>query len=190
MHTCKLAWITVAMLAGLVLTGRPSRAQDYGCKNYCNAMTCNNECVYNNAPTTCLDWYDRFGDDGDGDGVPTDSDNCPCGSNADQADCDGDGVGDICDSLNEKWVFVQNLGECDIDEHATGTEWDVQRIGAIRYRNVCNNTYCSDRYVIEEKSCTFSFVGCGKGYLECCDCSFTYSSCHQLNTCGGPDCPF
>lgn len=186
----KRARVLAILLCASALIGSRLQAQDDGCKNICNAMTCDAACQFNGEYITCLDWYDRFGDDGDGDGIPSDSDNCPCGRNANQADCDSDGAGDICDSRNERWVFVQNLGECDTDQHATGTEWDIQKIGAIRYLNVCDNTYCSDRYVIEEKSCTFSFWGCGKGYFECCACSFSYNTCHQANTCGGPDCPF
>lgn len=158
------------------------------CEGICSqsGSDCTTECLRFNTWSTC----GGGGNDNDRDGIPDVSDNCVCSANADQADCDQDGIGDACDSLNEKWVFVQNLGECDIDRHATGTEWDVQRIGAYRYRNVCNNTYCSDRYVIEEKSCTFSFTGCGKGYIECCECRFGYDTCHQPSVCGDPNCPF
>ncbi len=189
------------VLAFLFLAPAPAEAQwcqdingPYWCGDpeACQAICsepgsdCTTPCKRFNNWATC----GAGGGDNDNDGIADDTDNCTCSANADQADCDQDGLGDACDAQNERWILVQDLGECDIDRHATGTEWDVQRIGARRYRNECNNTYCSDRYVIEEKSCTFSFWGCGQSYSHCCDCQFGYNTCHQPSVCGEPNCPF
>ena len=40
--------------------------------------------------------------DGDGDGVPDTSDNCPSDANPSQADLDGDGLGDACDTFDDR----------------------------------------------------------------------------------------
>ncbi|MEA2563618.1 MAG: hypothetical protein QOH06_5122 [Acidobacteriota bacterium] len=191
-----------SFLLALVLA--PASAQAQWCQGIDGPYWCGDpdacQAICSEPGSDCTTSCKRFGNtwatcgagggDNDADGVADDIDNCTCSANADQADCDEDGIGDACDSQNEKWVYVQDLGECDIDRHATGTEWDVQRMGAKRYRNVCNNTYCSDRYVIQEESCTFSFWGCGKGYIECCECQFGYDTCHQPSVCGEPNCPF
>lgn len=189
------------ILLALLCASAPAQAQ--WCQDINGAYWCGDpsacEGVCSQSGSDCTTECSRFGewstcgaggDDNDSDGVADSSDNCVCAYNPNQANCDGDSLGDACDPQSAVWVFVQDLGECDIDRHATGTEWDVQRMGALRYRNLCDNTYCSDRYVIEEKSCTFSFWGCGKSYSHCCECWWDYNTCHQQNTCGGPDCPF
>jgi hypothetical protein len=95
-----------------------------------------------------------------------------------------------CDACTGSWVLVADLGQCDWDRHETWLEYDVQKIGALRYHNTCNNNYCSKRYVIDEQSCTFSFWGCGQGAYDCCVCKFGSSICNASDSCGGPDCPF
>lgn len=152
------------------------------CFTSCSQCQCSQELQW------CLDSCQYV--DTDGDGVTDPSDNCPDNSNANQADCDEDGIGDVCDTRNEKWVFVQDLGRCDFDGDMHSTYFAAEQYGARRYRNVCGSNFCSDRYLIGRRTCSFSFSGCGQGSTHCCECHWQSSWCTIDNTCGGPDCPF
>ncbi len=61
----------------------------------------------NEAANTCANI------DSDGDGVIDSLDNCPTESNPDQADDDGDGIGNSCDSPEERVCSVDDDGDVD-----------------------------------------------------------------------------
>jgi hypothetical protein len=194
--------LTTMATSLLVLLAAPARAQECeegwcGDPNACelcsqSGWSCTHACKDGTIWTNCGEWIGYPPNDLDDDGVANPSDNCLCDYNPNQADCDTDGSGDVCDSQNERWVFVQDLGRCDWDLHATWFEWDVQQIGAVRYRELCSGSFCSDRYVIDEQSCTFGFDYCGSTGLHCCECRFGTNNCggEGSGTCGSPNCPF
>lgn len=156
------------------------------CNTKCSAANCYAGCydLFLGQASTCAAFLNR-NQDYDADGVPYTSDNCACHANSNQANCDGDSRGDVCDSLNEKWVLVQDLGRCewDDDDHAWG--WTVEQYGAKRYQNVCNNAYCVDRYLISSVNCSLSYGNPG----NCCDSNYPLAWCIG-GTCGSPNCPF
>lgn len=189
MRTVKtLCTAFLGLAAGLLLAGVPAAAQE-GCRHACNG-DCDMECSLDGLPSTCFDWYHRSSDDGDGDGLDYWEDNCPCAANADQADCDDDGTGDVCDAVNEKWVFVQDLGRCETDSDVHWNHFTVEQFGARRYVNECDSSECVDRYLLSSVNCNFSTQGCGTSAGACCNCYYQFSWCTGITTCGGPDCPF
>ncbi|HEX7181545.1 MAG TPA: hypothetical protein VF756_06855 [Thermoanaerobaculia bacterium] len=188
----------------LVLLFIPSSAQAQWCQgvdgpywcgdpNACEGIcgepgaTCDTPCEgFGGNWTTC----GGGGPDYDGDGVANESDNCLCQANSSQADCDTDGWGDVCDPRNEKWVFVEDLGRCETDSDVHWNKFTIEQFAAKRYRNECDGSYCSDRYLISSASCNFSSSGCGTSAGACCNCHYPFSWCTGIATCGSPDCPF
>ncbi|VVC02498.1 Thrombospondin type 3 repeat protein [Candidatus Bilamarchaeum dharawalense] len=51
--------------------------------------------------------------DNDQDGIPDSQDNCPYNYNKDQSDVDGDGVGDVCDSCDDRDNDQDGVKNCD-----------------------------------------------------------------------------
>lgn len=184
-------FLTLVLLAGNALAAPPNPNYNF-CWNKCQpGVSCTTSCDGLFGPTTCGAYNGAPANDLDSDGVANASDNCVCVANANQANCDGDASGDVCDSRNELWVLVSDLGACEWDSKVDfeGLEYDLKLYGARRYRNVCNNAYCSDKYVIQNASCNFSLSGCGSSSGSCCQCSFE-AWCTPTILCGSPDCPF
>jgi hypothetical protein len=181
------------LFAGALFAAASAQAVE-GILPVCNTNRCfnkcDNDCRVGSQDMTCLEWYNRFSNDGDADGVPYPGDNCPCGANANQANCDGDAMGDSCDPVNENWVLVADLGRCDWDPDTHLWYYTIEQYGARRYRNTCNNAFCSDRYLISDADCTFSASGCGSSSGACCDCHYEFFWCTGPDQCGGPACPF
>lgn len=164
--------------------GSPSPS-DY-CSSKCTAARCYEGCYdfFNGHGSTCAAFLNRF-QDYDGDGVAYTSDNCACHSNSNQADCDGDGRGDVCDSRNEKWVLVQDLGRCrDNDSHSWG--WRVEEHSVTKHQNVCTNAYCIHQSLVSDENCVaFDYANAD----DCCEENFSFSFCEGA-TCGSASCPF
>lgn len=157
------------------------------CEGICSepGATCETYCEQWGLPSTC----GGGGTDLDGDGVLNGSDNCVCVANANQADCDIDGAGDVCDYQNERWVYQQDIGQCDWDGDNHFGSIDVEVYGARRYVNVCNSSVCNDKYLIDQGSCVWT-SSCGWSDAACCNCNFP-QYCSTDNQCGNyPDCPF
>jgi hypothetical protein len=156
------------------------------CEGVCSepGATCDTYCEqWGGQPSTC----GGGGNDLDGDGVANDVDNCVCVANSNQADCDTDGMGDACDSLNEKWELVSDLGRCDWDGDTHFTWFEVEIYGTKLYHNVCDDSYCNDRYIINAGSCGW---GTQTYSLDtCCESLFDDSWCIH-GSCGSPQCPF
>lgn len=177
-----VSMVLLTLGAGLLLA-QPAAAQ-YECKNICGS-DCDVECTYGGQPTTCFDWYHRSSDDGDNDGIPYYDDNCACASNTDQADCDTDGLGDVCDSRNEKWVFVQDLGRCDWDGDIKWNKIVIEQYGSHQYQNLCDNSYCYKRVLISSGECPFGVYDLS----GCCEQNYGSANCIH-GSCGSPSCPF
>lgn len=162
------------------------------CAGVCSDPTsdCTTSCeMFGGTQTTCGAYFGAPANDLDSDGVANGSDNCICTANSNQANCDGDAWGDSCDSANELWVFVTDLGRCDWDGDTHWNKFTVEQYGAKRYQNVCDGSFCSDRYLISEVDCHFS-TGCGSSKGACCDCHYPFLWCSGGDDCGSPGCPF
>lgn len=184
----KISFLGWCLLGVLLLSG-PALAvpspSDY-CSSKCSAARCYEGCYdqFEGKSSTCAAFLNEFGDF-DRDGLVYTSDNCACHANPNQADCDGDGRGDVCDTRNEKWVLVQDLGICrDTDEHAWG--WIIERNAVKQYQNVCDNAYCIDHSSIDREGC-YAFEAADAN--DCCDDNFPLSFCTGTK-CGTATCPF
>ncbi|HWM92749.1 MAG TPA: hypothetical protein VN493_18440 [Thermoanaerobaculia bacterium] len=181
-------FLALVLAAGSAMAVPPNPNHNF-CWNKCTpGVSCTTSCEGILGPTTCGAHNGAPANDLDSDGVANASDNCACVSNSNQANCDGDAFGDVCDSRNELWVFVTDLGACEWDSHVDWTEFDIDLYGTRRYQNLCTNSFCYDRYKITSGSCSYN-LGCGSSAGDCCDCLFG-NACYPSITCGSPACPF
>jgi hypothetical protein len=169
--------------------GDPGGKLEDFCSQLCPGASCTEPCRSGfNTWTTCGAYAGNPPNDLDSDGVPNSSDNCTCTANANQANCDGDVLGDACDLQNEKWVFVQTLGRCDLDYDSHSYYRTVEQYGTKKYQNLCGGAICYDRYVISDADCNYT-SSCGYSDEACCDCNYPFTWCLP-GSCPTPSCPF
>lgn len=186
-HLWMALFCTLVPAAGLALPEDP--VEPKLCSYICGDSGCNTPCRSGGVWITCGQYYGAPANDLDSDGVANTSDNCVCTANANQANCDGDTQGDACDSQNQKWVLIQNLGWCDTKYVTRFGWWDVEIYGEKYYQEVCSGATCFDKYKIDTTSCPLGPSSCNTSASNCCECKWGEPLCGATPGCRNT-CPF